>query len=76
MMQFIFFPNEKLFWSTIVGAVLVTITAFDLSLNLDDRIMKWYDQRKENKSLSQDESNENKEQKSKNVNLAASESAC
>ena len=75
-MQFIFFPSEKLFWSTIVGAILVTITAFDLSLNLDDRLMKWYDERQQQKEIDSLDEDDGKKRTESNLAAAADESAC
>ncbi|XP_063714848.1 uncharacterized protein LOC134842438 isoform X2 [Symsagittifera roscoffensis] len=45
-LQVILFPDEGIFWSTVLGAIVVTITAFDLSLNLDVVIVRWFKRKK------------------------------
>ena len=43
--QLTFFPDESVSWMSVLGAAFVTITALDLSLNLDVRIMDWITKR-------------------------------
>ena len=71
--QLVFFPDEGLSWTTVLGAIVVTITALDLSLNLDVLVMKWFKERK--LEMIQKEVDKSVETNDTNMGIAA-ESNC